>query len=409
MSRRPLNATEKQVKISLLGGASVNSLIRKLGVKRTTLYSIVDNLVAWGEIEEMYYKQGDVLKQYNPRMFRDPAESKLPISKDIGRRSPETIDGVNKKIDPYGNEVPTINMRGICISKDCPEGYIGGHIAGDIEFKVIEVGEFGNLKGPDGLSYGYFSKEIKNNGKGGKQRKADIRLFNQEISAVYRWYENTDNNMFILYPARLYFDPTLFENLAEVREAFMERAHFVAYLLRLNGWVIEDPVIKGKIHYPFTTPGLAQHFAPDTYYENADLIVDSSLGTPEVEAVDSNDPLFHEKAKIMAKLPTEIMQLKASDAMQLKTFQELKQENIMLREFLSELQANFLRLSEIQNMQIQFSAKQLKLNNDILKIQSNDTGLKLANNQQSLDDYIKKIELEKKNPKLDDFKLEGYQ
>ena len=409
MPKHNLTAVEKQVKIGLLSGSSINSLVRKLGVKKTNVYNIVDKLISWGEIEEMFYKDGTMMRPFNPRMFRDPAEKSLPISKDIGRNVPEKIDGVNQKFDPCGNTIPTINMRGICVSKDCPEGYVQGHIAGDIEFTVIEVGEFGNLKGPDGLSYGFFFKEIKNNGKAGKQRKADIRLFNQEISAVFRWYENSDTKMFILYPARLYFDPNLFENVSEVKEAFMERAHFVAYLLRLNGWVITDPVIKGKVHYPFTNPGLAQHFDPDSYYEGADLIVDSSLGTPEVEMVNSDDPLFHEKAKIMANLPTEIMQLKANDARSIRSFADLQQENLMLRQMLDEMTATMVRMAEVQNMQINFGAKQLKLNNDLLKMQSNDTGLKLTNNQQSLDDFLNKVGEKKDFDPRNHNRLEGYQ
>ena len=409
MSVRPLTAREKEIKIRLLAGHSINSLTRELGVKRSTLYGIVDKLLASGELKEQFYEKGGILKPYNPRLFCDPKDSDAVVPKGTTKGIPETIDGFNQTVDTSGNRIPTINMRGISVSKDCPEGYVEAHINGQIYFEVEDTGEFDRLQDSKGFTCGYFAREVKTLGKGGMQKKGSLRLFNQDITICYRWYENTNSRLLIVYPSRLYLDPMCFETKDEVKELFMERAEYISYIMERNGWRIKKPKLTGSIHFPFTTPGLAQHYDLGYYPEGSDLIVDASKGDPEVEMVNSDDPLFMEKARIMAQLPTEIMQLKASDGEQIKSYQELKQENIMLREILGEMSANLYRMAEVQNQQLQFEAKQLKLNNDIMKIQSNETGLKLTNNQQSLDDFLNKVDQSKHVPKLDDFIPEGYQ
>ena len=409
MSVRPLTAREKEVKLGLLAGHSINSLTRKLGIKKSSLYSIVDKLIATGEIKELFYKKDDILRPYNPRMFVDPKDSEAVVPIGTTEAVPETIDGFNQTIDTSGNRIPTVNMRGISVAKVCPEGYVEAHINGQIYIEVEETGEFDRLQDSKGLTCGYFSKEVKSLGKGGMQKKGELRLFNQDITICYRWYENTDSRILVIYPSRLYLDPMFFENKNEVKELFMERAEFIAYVMERNGWRIKKPRLTGSIHFPFTTPGLAQHYDLEHYPEGSDLIVDGSKGDPEVEMVNSDDPLFMEKAKIMAQLPTEIMQLKASDGKLTKTYQELKQENAMFREILSEISSNLFGVEEVLNQLLQIETKQLKLNTDIIKIQSNENGLKLANNQQSLDDFFKKIEQNKHSPKLDDFIPEGYQ
>ena len=482
--KRALTAKEKSVKIALLSGKSINSLVRNLGIKKTNLYDIVDKLVKWGEIREVFKEENGILKPLNPRCFEDPALDTVAISKDIAKTRAEMNEEVIEKYDPAGNPIPKWNSLGISTEKVCPEGYIGGHINGDIEFKVIEIGGFGNIKGPDGLSYGYFSKETKRNGTAGYQRTAELRMFGQIMHGTYRWFESTGNSMFILYPERLFFDIKYFHSRNEVREAFIERANFVAYLLRLNGWIIEDPEIHGEIHYPFSMPGLAQHFDPEFQDDSADLICDTSLGSPEVELTHEDDPLVFEKAQIINNLPTEIMQLKATDAKQMqinmaheqrmaviskeidelkkyeleqmqyfldlrktvqetsKTLMENMKDTIAIHQMVGELtkssmeqmqdftvmhqmvgeltkhdievfdlvgkmSATLSRLATVQDQQIGFVSKQLKLNNELLKIHSSDTELKIASTQQSLDDFVKKVE---ETPKADPNKrLEGYQ
>ena len=130
--------------------------------------------------------------------------------------------------------------------------------------------------------------------------------------------------------------------MGDVKLLFIQRANELASWLKLSGWIIKDPVIKGKVHYPFTIPGLAQHFDPNRQDDTADLILDNSEGEPEVELVHSDDPLFEEKAALMTNLPTEIMQLKA-EIMQLKAGSN-QQKPILDESIVSEIKSLFSQL-----------------------------------------------------------------
>ena len=345
MPKKHLTSLEKNVKELLLKGSSIYKTVRVLGISKNKAYSVVDKLISYGEIEELF-KDDKGLEPFNPRLFVDPSDYAIVLSKDKTKMRAEAQEYLigNRA---SGNQAPIWNSVGISTEKKCPEGYIGGHIKGDIEFEIEQVGDFKDFKGPDGTYFGYFEKNPKKNGRYGQQLAGEMRLFGQEIHLKYRWFDSTGKKMLILYPGRLFFDIEYFPDKEAVREAFIDRANYVAHCMNLNGWILKNPEIHGTLHYPFNMPGLAQHFDPRYQDDSADLIVDNSLGDPEVELTNEHDPLFHEKAELLSRLPSVLLDLLKRVSRLEKEIQGLKSQEAEDRKSTQDLTTLCLEQKEI--------------------------------------------------------------
>ena len=401
MSRRPLTSEETKVRNWLLSGKSVNATASMLGIGKQKINKIIETLIYFGELVEEYREVGGVLKSFNPRLFRAPSES-IPVKeKDSpkGESVLQTDDFEASKgiLDPRTGP-PALETVGVSTDYECPDGYGEAHLSGFVAYTVNAVGELDRLVDGKGYTIGTVLDQVKVVGRGGQQRTGLLRLFGQEITFNWRWFPSTGNQYLYLKLGRLYFDPNIYSDPAEIRALYLQRARFVEYALAINGWVLtrSDKEISGQLHVAWENHPLCRHFDPDYKDVNGDLTVDTSKGVPELEMEHLEDPLFKEKLRIMTSLPTRIMDLEANAGRTTASVDDLFNELRGLRAVVEEVISTMSRMSEAQAMQLQCSARQLQISTNLMKIQTNDNNIQLMRTQQSLDDFIRADESSKK-------------
>ena len=111
----------------------------------------------------------------------------------------------------------------------------------------------------------------------------------------------------MLYPSRIFLDPTKFESEEEATGVFIDRALFVAGVMRQLGWDVRNPVIRGKFEYAIRGHPIVAHRPKDSVVSDGDIEVDTSYGEPEAEMKEVSD---WEKVQIFANMPSEILSLR---------------------------------------------------------------------------------------------------
>ena len=392
MVRRPLTSEETKVRAYLLSGKTVSATASVLQIGKTRINKTIDSLIALGELVEDYYTVDGRPQRYNPRLFRAPSDSSAVNREDSpkGESSPKSdgIEGSNQILDPRTGP-PTLETVGVSVSAECPEGYGEAHISGAYGYTVNAEGRTDRIADPEGYTIGYVSDKIVVVAKGGLQRHGALRMFNQEVTFDYRWFPTTGNRFLYLKPGRLYFDPRIYTTTEEILHLFDQRRRYVEYALALNGWVLTpNERFSGVVHIAWENHPLCKHFDPELYDPNADLVVDTSKGNIELEMEHSEDPLFNEKLRIMANLPTRIMDIESSIDGSSVSIQRIHEEIRELRGVCDEIIHTMARITEAQAMQLEYSVKQLQISNNLLKVQTNDSNIRLMQTQRSLDSYV---------------------
>lgn len=413
MSRRPLTSEETKVRNWLLSGKSVSATASMLRMGKTKINKIIETLIYFGELVEEYEVVNGVVKSFNPRLFRAPSDSTPVKERDPpkgGSVSESDGFGASKEIMDPRTGRPTLETVGVSTDSECPEGYGEAHLSGFIAYTVNAVGECDRLVDDRGYTIGTVPDAVKVVGRGGQQRTGILRLFNQEITFDWRWFPTTGNQFLYLKLGRLFFDPKVYSDPADIRALFIQRARFVEYALAINGWVLtrSEKEISGQMHVAWENHPLCRHFDPDYQDSNGDLTVDTSKGVPELEMEHTEDPLFSEKLRIMSNLPTRIMDIEANAGRTSASVDDLFRELQGLRAVVEEVISTMSRMSEAQAMQLECSARQLQISTNLMKVQTNDTNIRLMRTQQSLDDFVRTSDSDRREVKASRDNLEGY-
>lgn len=407
MARRPLTSDEVQVRNWLLSGESVSKVAARLSIGKTKISKIIDNLIAFGELVEDYYEEDGKVKPYNPRAFRAPSAKNEPTSPKGEVKKADGVNGASIKLMDPRTAPPALETVGIAYTPECPEGYGEAHIDGAFGYTVDVEGEMDRIADPRGYTLGTVSDTVKGVLRNAQQRTGTIRLFGQEVTFDFRWFPTTGNKFLYLKPGRLYFDPKIYTTKEELLKLFRERTQYVEYILALNGWILTpNPKFSGRVHIAWENHPLIKHFDLEYYDQNADLSVDTSKGEPELEMEHSEDPLFNEKLRIMANLPTRIMGMESKIATAEVSNEQLIAELNGLKNVVNEMIVTMASLSRAQQMQLEFSVKQVQISTNLLKVQSNEANAQMMRTQKSLDSYADDSDVGKK-PRATN--LEGYQ
>lgn len=415
MVHRALTSEEVQVRNWLLSGKSVTWTASKLSIGKSKVNKIIDNLIVFGELVEDYYIENGRPKAYNPRLFRVPSDSIKTTKADPPKGGSEKRTA--EKEAPFASmrgrtAPPSLETHGISVAKECPDGFAEAHLDGTFAYTVNAVGEMDRIADPEGYTLGYVSDEVKKVLRSGLQRRGSLRMFGQEVAFSYRWFPSTGSQYLYLSPGRLYYDPSVYTTKAEIMDLFRQRAEYIEYALAINGWVLTpNENFNGRLHIAWENHPLCKHFDIEQYDPNADLIVDTSKGQPELEMEHSEDPLFNEKLRIMSNLPTRIMDIESKAASQEISTQQLFEELHGLRAVMDEMISTMAVMSRAQQMQLDFSARQVQISANLLKVQSNDTNAQMMRTQMSLDSFAEASQqTAKAHPKETAVHpLEGYQ
>lgn len=401
MTHQKLTKNERQVMGLLLNGMSRNAVARQTGLAVSTVARITERLVYYGLIRALPGTRNPVVyEMVQPDADQSPKGDCEGQNGKCGgaaqnRGSPrgETIN-----VDSQSDS-PLLDPVGVYTGKNPPEEYGRAHIAGSINYDLIAVGTFEELRDRRGLAIGYWKSDIggddgKGRMNGAKVWSGAIRLFSQELTFTYR-LGNKGGRLFSLYPQSIYVDPRKFPDSNAVAALFIDRALYVADVLRQTGWQLRNPVIKGPLHMAWPDHPIIQHWDPKVHIENGDLIVDTSPGYPEVEMEHIDTPEGWAKSQLMSELPTRFLGLEARERTDAQAIglhaEDIRRVGVDLDQITSVLakvdQALLLmtstlsRQSEVSALQATISAQQAEVNSNLINSIA-------AGTQRQLDSFV---------------------
>lgn len=306
MTHPKLTSMERKVKGLLLSGHSRHAIASKLGVPKSTVYNIVSNLEHYGEIRAIPGTK-------SPVVYEDPnSERYIPPSGGSPSDSGNNGRAVQNN-GPLGNsyDLPDIDLKGIYTGSKCPDGYVAAHMSGGIRFvKVRKTGTYDPIRDVHGDIVGVWDPEKPTAMKGNRVRSAKITIFGTEMTLQFR-IGSRGGTVFTVNPGRIYLDPHMFESQEEAKAVFIDRALYIAGLLRFNGWQLTDPEIRGMFDYAIPQCPIVAHLPRGTDFGGSDIYVDTSPGVPEAEMSEAHGLTDWGKLQIFANMPSEIMAAKA--------------------------------------------------------------------------------------------------
>ena len=401
MTHPKLTKSEKQVMGFLLKGMSRNAVSRQLDMPPSSVRKIADRLVYYGILRPVPLTKSPVIYELvNPDIDQSPIgdceDEKCQRGGAAQFRGSPRDDGVTAEAQ---SDSPLLDPVGVYTGKEPPEQYGRAHIAGSINYDIVAVGTFDQLRDRRGLYIGYWKSDI--GGEDGKGRmngakiwSGAIRLFSQELTFTYR-LGNRGGQLFSLYPQAIFVDPRKFPDSKAVAALFIDRALYVAEVLRQTGWQLRNPVIKGPLHLAWPDHPIIQHFDPKVYIENGDIVVDTSPGYPEVETEHVDTPEGWAKAQLMAELPTRFLGLEARERKDAEAIglhaidiRRVGEDLDQISSVLAKVDQALLlattalsRQSEVTALQATISAQQAEVNNNLIKSIA-------AGTQRQLDTYV---------------------
>ena len=333
----------KTIKELALEGNCGNRIATIMGLPPTTVRGILGNLVAKGELVRV--------PNSSPALYTDP-RARVSLT-EAGKSESAHNEPIVKNNVPLFDALPD--------SGRLPLGFVNRHLSGFIAFKVRVRGTFDEVIEPGSGPCGKWS-EPASGGKGQTRWNCILDLFGQTLTVSF--YESTHGTLqFRLFPGRVYLDPTRV-SLKKAEDYMMQRAHYVASLMRATGWQVTDPVVKGVWHTAKENDPLARLIPSDRNDESDDIIVDKSPGVPETEMEDDSD---EELVRIYANMPSAIKAVgeaaagasAKADSM-LSEVVSLRQVVVAQSEVIAMLMGNVTALAEVQAKFATMSASQVQ-------------------------------------------------
>lgn len=401
MTHTKLSSEERKVMGFLLKGMSRNAVARQLDLPATRVRDIASRLVYYGVLRAVPGTKSPVVYELvQPDANQSPkGDCEAEIRERGGAAQIRGSPREDSAMSEAQSNSPLLDPVGVYTGKNPPEEYGRAHIAGSINYDLIAVGTFEELRDRRGLAIGYWKSDIGGDDGKGKMNGAKvwsgaIRLFSQELTFTYR-LGNKGGRLFSLYPQSIYVDPCKFPDSNAVASLFIDRALYVADVLRQTGWQLRNPVIKGPLHLAWPDHPIIQHFDPKVHIENGDIVVDTSPGYPEVETEHIDTPEGWAKSQLMSKLPTRFLALEARERTDAQAIglhaEDIRRVGIDLDQINSVLakvdQALLLmtstlsRQSEVSALQATISAQQAEVNTNLINSIA-------AGTQRQLDSFV---------------------
>ena len=382
MTHPKLTSMERKVKGLLLSGHSRHAIASKLGVPKSTVYNIVSNLEHYGEIRAIPGTR-------SPVVYEDPnSERYIPPTGGFPSNSGNNGRAVQNN-GPLGNsdDLPDIDLKGIYTGSKCPDGYVAAHMSGGIRFvKVRKTGTYDPIKDVHGDIVGLWDPEKPTAMKGNRVRSAKITIFGSEMTLQFR-IGSRGGTVFTVNPGRIYLDPHMFESQEEAKAVFIDRALYIAGLLRFNGWQLTDPEIRGMFDYAIPQSPIVAHLPKGTDFGGSDIYVDTSPGVPEAEMSESTGLTDWEKVQIFANMPSEIQSLKARTAKAETRLDTTAKTLVTHQSRLDDLDIVLSKVIDVQEKQTTALVNVVDQTTKIVTAQTNINAAIAAGTQRQLDSF----------------------
>ena len=315
-TRIEMQKRTKRIRELVLKGYTARYIARKLKISVGAVYSILNVLTHTGDLVRV--------PNSSPAVYTDPHAH--PIMQ-IGTNEGEVVifDEPIQDYLPEGAELPS--------------GYVNCHISGFIFGNVRVKGEFVTVYKDDKPVVSWEGPKAA--GKGLTMWTCHMHFWSQDFKVDY--FEGSHGKTFVkMYLRRIYVDPAKV-NKTRRYEYFMERARYLAQVLRAKGgWQIDDLQMKGKFHYGKENDPLAQFIPKNSDTDDKDIITDTSPGIVETE-MEHLDDLPEDTAekllKIYANIPSELLKQRDGIEANSSEITKLIASNHAQRTLLAELQA----------------------------------------------------------------------
>ena len=386
MTHPKLTARERKVKALLLSGHSRHAIASKLRISKSTVYDIVADLEHYGEIRAIPGTKNPVVyEDPNYRPFIPPTEGCSEKSGNNGRAVQNN--------GPSGNcdELPEVDLKGICTGNRCPDGYVTAHMSGGIRFtKVRKTGTYDPIRDIHGNIIGIWDPEKPTAMKGNRVRSARITIFGSEMTLQFR-IGSRGGTVFTVNPGRIHLDPRMFESQEEAKAVFIDRALYISGLLRFNGWQLTDPEIRGMFDYAIPQSPLVAHLPKGTDFGGSDIFVDTSPGVPEAEMSESKGLTDWEKVQIFANIPSEIQSLRARASHTEGGMESISRVVVSHQTRLDELDSVMSRVIDVQEKQTTALVNIVDQTTSIISAQGNINSAIAAGTQRQLDSFTTSV------------------
>jgi hypothetical protein len=296
VARKPTKR-DMSVKAKVLAGHSRNKVARSMGLAPTTVRRIVNRLVALNELRP-------VPGTANPVTYEDPRN---PAGFEVRPASGKTVQ----------NATYVINQR-IPFEDHGPEE-VRVHLKGFIRFVVHHVGDHNTVRDAqetvmadwDGTTYP----------KGRIDRQGTLSAFGYLFKFEHR-SGNKGSETLAFWPQDVWVHE---KDKPQGVEILLDRARYLAQLLKPHNWVFSDPEIRGRIHYARNNPAMVELYQKITPSDDAEAETDTSPDVPEFETFDEKDD------DLLNHLPSNIYAIKADISRIDKEEAELRASNRALR------------------------------------------------------------------------------
>ena len=320
--RKDIKKREREIKELILERCPVKKIAGKLGLHENTIRNTLTDLVNRGELIR--------IPNTNPALYSDPRPR---VTEEI-----VVEDGYVDRDVPYLDCLPP---RG-----RLPLGYVNRHISGFIGMKIRCIGDFEPVA-LDRIRSAYWTSP-ESGGNGQTLRQCEMQLFGQKVKVSF--YNSTNGvTQFRVYPGRIYVNPKKV-SVQQCKDYMIERALYIASLLRRNGWQVTDPQIRGTFHTGRENDPLAQFIPSRDHDTNNDITCDTSHGILETEMEDPSD---EELVQIYSNIPSTLKDMRQGITANASSITAMKDELLGLREvvglqtsILTSIAGNVTSLSE---------------------------------------------------------------
>ena len=300
MTPRPLTDLERRIRALLLDGQSRSRVAAIMGISYGSVRVVSDRLEYLGYIRR-------IPGTLSPILYYDAGGASSP---ELQQANVPYVTGQRTTLDPEASPDPSMSRV---------------HLAGSYVCEVLHEGTAESIRDRAGRLLGHWRADTVEM-RGRIDRYGDLMIDQSKVTICLRKGQRTTT--MAIWPGEIWISgPDAYNRGAQL---LADRATLVSELLRLNGWRLSSPELRGVVHAAHVDSPLLPHMDRRTIDDDAPIQPDTSAGHCEVEAFNNEDN------NILSYLPDHIRGLHA----RAKGIEELLASMVRIQEYQAQLTAS---------------------------------------------------------------------
>ena len=259
MTPRPMTDLERRIRALLLDGQSRKRVASIMGISYGSVRAVSDRLEYLGYIRRV---PGAV----SPIMYYDPA---LASTDKLQQTNVRCDRPQRSTLDPVAVPDPTLSRV---------------HLAGSYTCDVLHEGTTDPIRDRAGRLLGHWRADTVAM-RGRMDRYGDLTIDGAPVTICLR--RGKSSLTLAVWPGEVWLSGL--DSYNRGAQLLEDRAKLMAELLRLNGWRLGPPALKGVVHAAHVDSPILPRMDRRTIDESAPIQPDTSNGQCEVEAFSNED------------------------------------------------------------------------------------------------------------------------